>query len=704
MALRDEVKQLITDELLPRIRADRCILFAGAGLSYEAGLPGASDLAKRLWQALPEQERPDLYTLSEVAEIYLKHHTKQELVDFVKETLQPIRGQVLDTTTFRLIAHIAHLNRIIITTNWDTLLEEAIQGVTKVPPAVVVRDIDMGKVAGAQHIIYKIHGSWDAPGTFVLTERDYRLRYMELFDPKSLIMAQVRTLVAGRVIIYVGYSLRDEYFDELLRQIRFALTDPRTGEFLGRTSYLVVPEEPEEEARRRLRGLRIKWVNASARDFFQFTFTETSEFVNRQKELGIIRSLKEPYTEICGGAGIGKTRLLRELAYEYKKDNWFNVFYIDLRKGTSFDLIKEQSKVGDMNELSQRDGLFIAMDSLDRAGEFDDVKEFILRVHRPEISTQRIVWATRFSILDQLSPPVKFRASTYPLSPMLTSYVAEMVKNHVELIGGEVWTQARYERLANEIITLTGTGHPGLVVEVLRILGKATPPFEVAYLQAKRPEILYALRSNLRREVFGEENPEIEEELKPVTRLMENIFCAVRGVTQGMIAGLFKDGKVATVDFQDAEGIFKALLNTHLLDRGAYPLHSIDATVRYVLALCLQEDNRQRFEEINDWCIGYFWEAVQSSREDVQRAYVREWLFHHMTRLDAETSAQARLDLLKDDLRQITLRSAMGERAKETLIRETTGDEELKSLLVKHLEVELLSLLLQELTKLTVQG
>lgn len=32
MALRDEVKQLITDELLPRIRADRCVLSVGAGL------------------------------------------------------------------------------------------------------------------------------------------------------------------------------------------------------------------------------------------------------------------------------------------------------------------------------------------------------------------------------------------------------------------------------------------------------------------------------------------------------------------------------------------------------------------------------------------------------------------------------------------------------------------------------------------------
>ena len=80
---------------------------------------------------------------------------------------------------------------------------------------------------------------------------------------------------------------------------------------------------------------------------------------------------------------------------------------------------------------------------------------------------------------------------------------------------------------------------------------------------------------------------------------MENTFCVVRGVTPGMIARLLEDGKVAAVDFQNTEGIFKALLDTHLLGRGAYPLYSIDATVRYVLALCLQEDNRQRFQHLS---------------------------------------------------------------------------------------------------------
>ena len=705
MALRDEVKQLITDELLPRIRADRCILFAGAGLSYEAGLPGASDLAKRLGQELPEEDRPKRYTLSEIAEIYLSLHTKQELVDFVKETLQPIKGQVLDTTTFRLIAHIPHLNRSIITTNWDTLLEEAIQEVTGLPPAVVVRDIDIGQVAVAQHIIYKIHGSRDAPETFVITERDYRLKYRGLFDPQSLVMANVRALLTNNVIIYVGYSLRDEYFDELLRQIRYVLTDARTGEFMGRTSFLVTPEEPDQEKMRRLKGLRTMWIDASAREFFRFVFTETAEFVNREKELQMIRLLRQPYVEICGGAGIGKSRLLRELAngYEYT-DKWPNVFYIDLRAGRPLDLVKEQSEVSDMDELSQKKGLFIAMDSLDRAEDLDGVAEFILRVRRPEIPTQRIIWASRYSMLDQLPPALKFLASSYSLSPMLTPYVAAMVKNHVELIGGKIWAEGEYEKLASEIIALTGTGHPGLVLEVLRILGEATPPFEVAYLQAKRPEILYALRNSLRREVFGEENPEIEKELKPVTKLMGNTFCAVRGVTQGIIARLVEDGKVPTVDFRDASGLFQALLDTHLLDRGDYPLLSIDATVRYVLVLCMQKDNLRRFEEINDWCADYFWEAVQNSREDVQRAYVREWLFHHLMQLGAKANPQERLDLLKAGLRQITLRSAMGVRTREILIRNMMSDEELKNLLVKHLGTELLPVLLQELTKLTVQG
>ena len=251
MALKGEARNLIPSELLRKIRENQCILFVGAGLSYEAGLPRASDLAERLCRALPEEERPELPILSEVAEIYLKRYTKRELMEFVKEALVLPKGEALDTTTFNLIAHIPYLTKIIITTNWDTVLEEALNRATGIPPAIVIKDTDVSKVATAEHVIYKIHGSWDAPETFVITERDYKLKYKELFDPRSLVMANIRALLTGKIIIYVGYSLRDEYFDELLRQIRYALTDNRTGEFMGRTSYLVTPEEPDREAKRR---------------------------------------------------------------------------------------------------------------------------------------------------------------------------------------------------------------------------------------------------------------------------------------------------------------------------------------------------------------------------------------------------------------------------------------------------------------------
>ena len=443
MALGVEAKRLVADRLLPEIRRGQCILFVGAGLSYEAGLPSTNDLARRLWQTLSEQERPKAYSLSEAAETYLDLHTKQDLVELVKEALALPKGEALDTTTFDLIAHISHLSKTIITTNWDTLIEEAINKAIGVRPTVVIRDIDIGQLPGAEHVVYKIHGSWDAPETFVITDRDYRLRYRELFDPRSLVMANVRALLTNKVIIYVGYSLRDEYFDELLRQIRYALTYNRTGEFMGRTSYLVTPEAPDREARRRLKGLRIRWVEARARDFFTFVFRETAEFVNRQEELQMIRSLKEPCVEICGNAGMGKTRLLEELAIKYRyTDNWPDVFHIDLREGDPLDLIKGQDRdVREVKDLSQRRGLLIAMDSLDRAADLDKAIEFIPRILNPEIRTQRVIWATRYSVSDRLALAVKIRTSIYPLSPMLTTYVAQMVRTHVELIGGVKWAE-----------------------------------------------------------------------------------------------------------------------------------------------------------------------------------------------------------------------------------------------------------------------
>ena len=171
-----------------------------------------------------------------------------------------------------------------------------------------------------------------------------------------------------------------------------------------------------------------------------------------------------------------------------------------------------------------------------------------------------------------------------------------------------------------------------------------------------------------------------------------------------MIARLVEDGKVSAEGFQGAEGIFRALLGTHLLDRRAYPLHSIDPTIRHVLSLCLREEHPQRLEQINAWCVGYFWDALQNSGEDLQRAYVREWLFHRTIQLDVEKSPQEIRDLLKDDLKQITLRSTWGEGAREKLVTEMMADGELRGLLIKYLETEGFSALLQELAQIKVQG
>ena len=704
MALSKEVKKQFEIDLLPQIRGNRCLLFVGAGLPHEAGLPDARELSRRLWRELGETE-PVPETLSEIADIYLRKRTKAELVQSVIQKLTPPRGEIWKTTSFDLIAHIHHLNRSIITTNWDILIEEAIENTTGMRPVVVSMDIDIGQIPAAEHVVYKIHGTWDRPETFVICTSDYTLRYRELLNPQSLIMTNLKALLMNNIIIYLGYSVGDEYIEDLLRQINYMLISS-SGHFMGRSSFLVAPLAGNESLQRHVKGMHIKWIDATARDFLSFVFAETAQFVNRKRELEIIRDEKSRFVELSGNAGSGKTRLLNELFLLYKyEDNWTNTFFVDLKKGNPLELIGEQdSSISTISDLSKRQGLLLILDSLDRAKDETIAVQFLAELAKtlnPEVRSQRIIWATRYSIYDRLPPELKFKTFSYPLTSLVPIYVGKMAKAHTELIAGKFLKEEEYEELAKAIVDITGFGHPGSVVAVLQILEeeKPSPSFSKAYLELKRAEILRRLKGKLRVELFGEENQIAGTEVAKVADLMETTCCVFRRVGPGLLGRLIDEQFIKKADFPDGQSANQALLDIHLVDPRSYPMYIIDSTVRYVFALCLKEENVPRFNQLNSWGCQYFWQIQSASREELQRCYLREWLFHRIVELQSELSKENRYNAIKDQLTSVILES-YDDRAAKRLSEEIEKDEELNELLREDLGDQLYAELLQIISNL----
>lgn len=126
----------------------------------------------------------------------------------------------------------------IITTNYDEFLEYIFPSFVSY---VGQRDL---LVSEAQFVgeIYKIHGSVERPETLVLDSDDY-----EDFSKRNpYLVAKLLTLFAERPVIFLGYSIRDAYIGEILRNLAEAVGD-EVHDFLS-DRLIFVQWNPEEDS------------------------------------------------------------------------------------------------------------------------------------------------------------------------------------------------------------------------------------------------------------------------------------------------------------------------------------------------------------------------------------------------------------------------------------------------------------------------
>ncbi|PZF55052.1 hypothetical protein DEJ23_12990 [Curtobacterium sp. MCSS17_008] len=117
----------------------------------------------------------------------------------------------------------------VITTNYDSLTDQLFPAFT---PYVGQDEL---MFSDAQFIAetYKIHGSAARPSSLVLTSTDYA----ELTKRNHYLAAKLLTIFAEHPVLFVGYSLTDEYIGEILGNIATAVGPARLDE-LGSRIYI----------------------------------------------------------------------------------------------------------------------------------------------------------------------------------------------------------------------------------------------------------------------------------------------------------------------------------------------------------------------------------------------------------------------------------------------------------------------------------
>lgn len=207
------------------LRRGEVIFFLGAGMSKSAGLPTASDLAAQL----PEDFKPpdvDKPTLADIADYMDAEHRRPQLNTKIRELVKAAQDALTVPSPAHLV--LARLKDVdlVVTTNWDTLLEKACDALNPQRPYyLITRDEDLegrDKTPGVLNIL-KLHGTLDSPGGYIISEND--LARFKRTHPN--LYRRLENIFVDQTIVLVGYGLGDENIRRAYNDVRFERRIPR---------------------------------------------------------------------------------------------------------------------------------------------------------------------------------------------------------------------------------------------------------------------------------------------------------------------------------------------------------------------------------------------------------------------------------------------------------------------------------------------
>jgi hypothetical protein len=222
--------------LIEELANHNVVVFAGAGISTERTLSAPHSLYTALAADLGLADSATPFP--DVAEALAKKPDGRfRLMRLIQEHLDYV-AKFADTrheaTKFHREASTMPYLRTFITTNWDRSFED----ICRAKPFVYDPDMRFWDVPNRK--VLKIHGTIDDYSSIVVTRSDYDVCAQRLH--KSLIGAKIKEILTSKTCIFVGYSMRDDDFQEIFRFVREA-----QGKF-EKTHYLVSPHADSGES------------------------------------------------------------------------------------------------------------------------------------------------------------------------------------------------------------------------------------------------------------------------------------------------------------------------------------------------------------------------------------------------------------------------------------------------------------------------
>lgn len=214
----DNLSFNMPEEIIDAAMSNDLVLFCGAGISTE----NKNVLPYSFYTAIQnELNVKDNLSFSEMMQKYCDMpNGRRNLLKRIRERFNYIDSfpelKRQATAFHRELASIYQI-KTIITTNWDTYFEDYCDAI----PVTIPGDIAL--VDDKTRHVFKIHGSINNISSIVATAKDYEECYHRLQN--GVIGANIKTLLANKTVVFIGFSFGDEDFSKIIEYLRAEMGD-----------------------------------------------------------------------------------------------------------------------------------------------------------------------------------------------------------------------------------------------------------------------------------------------------------------------------------------------------------------------------------------------------------------------------------------------------------------------------------------------
>jgi hypothetical protein len=243
------------EEYVTALRQGNAAIFAGAGLSRQAGYVDWKELLTEIARDLGLEIDRELDLLA-IAQYH--YNSRQSRARLNQKLIEEFTEDAKLTPNHRLIASLPV--RIVWTTNYDKLLEQAFEEARKRVDAKIVKDSLSTTRPKTDVTVYKMHGDISLPNEAVLLKDDYELYNTE--SRRGAFTTQLQGHLISHKFLFLGFSFTDPNIEQILSRIRILLGENRGHHYcimrrIPKPARMVGAAKAEYEYEARKQELRI---------------------------------------------------------------------------------------------------------------------------------------------------------------------------------------------------------------------------------------------------------------------------------------------------------------------------------------------------------------------------------------------------------------------------------------------------------------